>query len=235
MAAFSAETPPFDPRCRQLPQEARTPLLRESIERGLEQLIRLREGQFSFSLTEGPPRKVRSAGHLARRRCPTGINAQELLLDLARGMDEDRRDSTAALEASFAEPEDNTVPPELAVQVEPPAAAGARAPASAAPSAPAPPAPTPARAPDAPPAPAEETKTILLVDDEDGVRAHPGRAFRPRRVQRGRGRGPGRGREEGRPPGKASIPFLLVTDLGMPTSGARRSRAGSRWSSVSGR
>jgi hypothetical protein len=27
--------------------------------------------------------------------------------------------------------------------------------------------------------------------------------------------------------GKASIPFLLVTDLGMPTSGARRSRAGS--------
>jgi CheY-like chemotaxis protein len=32
-----------------------------------------------------------------------GINPQEMLLDLARGLDEDRRDSTAALEASFAE------------------------------------------------------------------------------------------------------------------------------------
>jgi hypothetical protein len=119
VAAFSAETPPFDPRYRQLPQEARTPLLRESIERGLEQLIRLREGQFSFSLTEGPPRKV-GPRDISEETLPQGINAQELLLDLARGMDEDRRDSTAALEASFAEPEDNTVPPELAVQVEPP-------------------------------------------------------------------------------------------------------------------
>ena len=31
---------------------------------------------------------------------------QELLLNLAQGMDEDRRNSTAAVEASFAEPED---------------------------------------------------------------------------------------------------------------------------------
>ena len=33
-----------------------------------------------------------------------GINPQELLLDLARGIDEDRRDSSAVLEASFAQP-----------------------------------------------------------------------------------------------------------------------------------
>ena len=41
---------------------------------------------------------------MAEETLPSGINAQELLLDLARGMDEDRRDSAAALEASFAEP-----------------------------------------------------------------------------------------------------------------------------------
>ena len=84
VAAFSAETPPFDPRYRQLPPEARTPLLRESIERGLEQLIRLREGQFSFSLTEGPPRRV-GPRDISEETLPQGINAQELLLDLARG------------------------------------------------------------------------------------------------------------------------------------------------------
>jgi hypothetical protein len=89
-------------------------------------------------------------------------------------MDEDRRDSTAALEASFAEPEDNTVPPRSWRPIEPPPPPVRAAPASAAPSAPGRPAPLPARAPDAPaqrpPAPAEETKTILLVDDEDEVR-----------------------------------------------------------------
>ena len=70
VAAFSAETPPFDPRYRQLPAEARTPLLRESIERGLEQLIRLREGQFSFSLTEGPPAQGGPARHLRGDAAP---------------------------------------------------------------------------------------------------------------------------------------------------------------------
>ena len=78
-------------------------LIRARIEMALEQLIRLREGQFNFSLTEQPP--PRSPAATSRPRLLSqGINAQELLLDLARGMDEDRRDSTAALEASFAPP-----------------------------------------------------------------------------------------------------------------------------------
>ena len=40
-------------------------------------------------------------GHRAETLA-TGINPQELLLDLARGIDEDRRDSQAAVEESFA-------------------------------------------------------------------------------------------------------------------------------------
>src|SRR6185436_17818836 len=177
VAAFSAETPPFDPRYRHLPPEARTKLLRQNIEHGLEQLIRLREGQFSFSLTEGPPRKV-GPRDISEETLPQGINAQELLLDLARGMDEDRRDSTAALEASFAEPPDDvTVPPELAaeeeVTFEEEVPVEEEAPAEEEP----PPLPVRAPAPAAAPpppvaAPATETEitTILLVDDEDEVR-----------------------------------------------------------------
>jgi CheY-like chemotaxis protein len=245
VAAFSAETPPFDPRYRQLPPEARTPLLRESIERGLEQLIRLREGQFSFSLTDGPPRKV-GPRDISEETLPQGINAQELLLDLARGMDEDRRDSTAALEASFAEvPDDQTVPPELAAEEEvtfeevppveeepPPLPVPAPAPASAAPPAPAPPPPTPARAPEAPtsasPAPSadEETKTILLVDDEDEVRRILAERFARGGYNVVEAEDPDAAVKKAGRLGKASIPFLLVTDLGMPTSGGTSFQGG---------
>ena len=35
---------------------------------------------------------------------PYGINPEELMLDLAKKLDEDRRDAAAALEASFAAP-----------------------------------------------------------------------------------------------------------------------------------
>jgi CheY-like chemotaxis protein len=246
VAAFSAETPPFDPRYRQLPPEARTPLLRQSIERGLEQLIRLREGQFSFSLTDGPPRKV-GPRDISEETLPQGINAQELLLDLARGMDEDRRDSTAALEASFAEvPDDQTVPPELAAEEEVtfeevppeeeppplPVPAPAPAPASAAPPAPAPPPPTPARAPEAPtsvspvPSADEETKTILLVDDEDEVRRILAERFARGGYNVVEAEDPDAAVKKAGRLGKASIPFLLVTDLGMPTSGGTSFQGG---------
>src|SRR5258707_1183870 len=168
VAAFSAETPPFDPRYRHLPPEARTPLLRQSIEGGLAQLIRLREGQFSFSLTEQPPLRI-GPRDISEETLPEGINAQELLLDLARGMDEDRRDSTAALEASFAEPPVDVGGAEALVDLPPAAPVPATAVRSSAPSAPPPPADTAARA-SVPPPSEGEASTILLVDDEDEVR-----------------------------------------------------------------
>ena len=188
VSAFSGETPPLDPRAAQLPPEGRGQLLRERIEIALEQLIRLREGQFSFSLTDEPPREVGAARHRARRRCATGINAQELLLDLARGMDEDRRDSTAALEASFAEPPDDDPVP---------AGAGGhwsrrrcRCRAAAACSARrsrcrrrAPDGRRPVRAA-ARRADGREANTILLVDDEDDVRRMLAERFAARRATR---------------------------------------------------
>src|SRR6185436_12368615 len=157
-------------------------------------------GQFNFSLSEQPPKKV-GAREIELETLADGINPQELLLDLARGMDEDRRDSTAVLEASFAEapPPDGEVaevrevraPEPVAPAPEPPAPAAAAPPPVAAPPsprpAPPPPPPPPAAPPAAPPvrpaaarppasprpAPAAEPSgppSVLLVDDEADVR-----------------------------------------------------------------
>src|SRR5262249_62396338 len=73
--------------------------------RSLTDSIRSGEGEFTSSLAAEPP--LPSAGRDRRAEAlETAINAQERLLGLARGMDEDRRDSAAALESSFAdEPE----------------------------------------------------------------------------------------------------------------------------------
>ena len=247
VAAFSAETPPFDKRTRDLEPGARLALLRRNIERGLEQLIRLREGQFSFSLTDDTPTFV-GTRDISEETLPQGINAQELLLDLARGMDEDRRDSTAALEASFAEPpeEAGTFAPPVGADAEtgaiapapsiPPAAEPPPGPAAAPPRA-APPAPAavPAAAPAVPPplpppvaAPsaAAEAATILLVDDEDEIRRILAERFTRGGYNVVEAEDPDTAVKKAGRLGKASIPFLLVTDLGMPTSGGTSFQGG---------
>src|SRR5712692_4131058 len=99
VSSFTWDSPPLDPRTATLPPTKRDTVLRRRIEMALEQLIRLREGQFSFSLTDDTPTAI-GPRDLAPETLTAGINAQELLLDLARGIDEDRRDSSAALEAS---------------------------------------------------------------------------------------------------------------------------------------
>jgi CheY-like chemotaxis protein len=224
VAAFSAETPPFDKRHRDLAPENRVPVLRQNIERGLQQLIRLREGQFSFSLTDDTPTIV-GTRDISEETLPQGINAQELLLDLARGMDEDRRDSTAALEASFAEPpeeglgaaEGEVAPPPVPTAAmksrpeaapKPPASRAAPAPSSA-----------PAAAAVAAPAEPPEASTILLVDDEDEIRRILAERFTRGGYNVVEAEDPDSAVKKAGRLAKASIPFLLVTDLGMPTSG----------------
>ncbi|HVR71024.1 MAG TPA: DUF4388 domain-containing protein, partial [Vicinamibacteria bacterium] len=102
VASFTWDSLPVDPRLRAVPPPKRAAVLRQRIELALEQLIRLREGQFNFSLAERTP-SVIGAREIGDETLADGINPQELLLGLARGMDEDRRDSTAAIEASVAE------------------------------------------------------------------------------------------------------------------------------------
>ena len=76
---------------------ARERAVRERIAVILERLVRLRDGEFAFNLTQQVP--VTLAGRdLSEEMLPYGINPEELMLDLAKKLDEDRRDAAAALE-----------------------------------------------------------------------------------------------------------------------------------------
>jgi CheY-like chemotaxis protein len=273
VAAFTWETPPLDPRARALLPEKRDVILRTRIEMALEQLIRLRDGLFNFSLTDKTPLEV-GGRDIEFELLSQGINAQELLLDLARGMDEDRRDSTAAVEASFAAAETDMdpdldellSPPPLpsraapAPNIEPPPLPRARpdleppplpraTPAVEPPSLPrstALPPPSPAQVtppplpvrvpppvPAAAPAPADPTRTlplkepaaaipvptILLVDDEGDVRRSLSEAFVRGGYTVVEAEDPESAVKKGSTLGKGGTEFLLVVDLGMPTTG----------------
>jgi CheY-like chemotaxis protein len=253
VCAFTWDSTPLDPRVRTLAADKRDKFLRTRIELALEQLIRLREGQFSFSLSDEPPQRVESRD-IRDETLGTGINPQELLLDLARGMDEDRRNSTALLEASFAEapsePEPASAPlatppdgfeeelelqpadededfapftlpvPKVSVQwkpadEEPEPAAPPPTPRSAPPAA----APEPAPSPAEPPA-------LLLVDDEEDVRRVLAEHLTQGGYQVVEADGPDSAVKKAGRLGKAGIPFILMTDLGMPTSGGSSFQGG---------
>lgn len=243
VASFTPETPPPDPRAATLLPEKRERLIRNRIEIALEQLIRLHDGQFNFSLTDEPPRRL-GGRDLEHETLADGINAQELLLDLARGIDEDRRDSSAALEASFAEPADEPSAPEPSGD-EGDHASGAPAPEAPAADA----AATSVLLPDPPSALAPpdsvasdepalsggevaaassdgEVRTILLVDDEEDVRRVLGDRFTDAGYQVVEAEDPEVAVKKAARLGKAGIPFLLVTDLGMPTSGGASFQGG---------
>ena len=234
VASFNWETVPLDPRIRTLTPEKRAALLRQRIEMSIEQLIRLREGQFSFSLTDKVPQTV-GGRDIREEALAQGINAQELLLDLARGLDEDRRDSTAALEASFAEVPEAPEAAEADVEVVE-SDGGGPEPALPDPGEvlapdPEPPAPAPSRAAPAPaPAPpgpaAEEPRTILLVDDEEEVRRILAEHFTRGGYQVVEAEDTDAAAKKANRLGKAGIPFLLVIDLGMPTSGGTSFQGG---------
>jgi CheY-like chemotaxis protein len=108
VAAFTADSPPADPRLATLPAEKRAQVQRSRIVFALEQLARLREGAFGFELTSEVPSTL-GARDLRLEAMPVGINPQDLLLDLAAGMDEGQAASAAAVEASFAAPEEGAL------------------------------------------------------------------------------------------------------------------------------
>jgi CheY-like chemotaxis protein len=103
VSAFTATSPPADPRLGSLPKDAREKAVRSRIGFALEQFARLREGGFAFELTDDVPAAV-GRRDIRLETLAQGINPQEMLLDLAQGLDEDRAQSSAAVEASFAAP-----------------------------------------------------------------------------------------------------------------------------------
>jgi CheY-like chemotaxis protein len=246
VAAFTAASPPADPRLGSLPGDARARAVRSRIGFALEQFARLREGGFSFELTDEVPAVV-GRRDIRLETLARGINPQEMLLDLAQGLDDDRAQSTAAVEASFAVPEEGAfaeepivpgeaLPSDLIVVEDGPSAP----PAGADPQpwqttpverhgtdtrplpkivlpAPPPPRPGPAAAPSL--AEPEAASDILLVDDEEDVRAILGRHFAAAGFRIVEAEGPDEAMKAAGLLRAQDGPFVLVTDLGMPASG----------------
>jgi len=234
VASFAWDLPPLDPGFKSLEKKQREAEVRRRIERSLAQLIRLREGQFQFSLSGQPPKTIGSR-EISLETLETGINPQELLLNLARGMDEDRRDSSAAIEEGLTElPALEEAPPPV-----PEAAPAAsvpeftvavpesllRAPAAAPPPELAPAAPAVGAAP-APQPPEPEIKALLLVDDEEDVRRTLAQTFTQGGYQVVEAEDPDTAVKKASRLSKAGISFVLVADLGMPTSGGSSFQGG---------
>ncbi len=108
VSAFTANSPPPDPRLSSLPRGAREVAVRSRIAFAMEQLARLHEGAFGFELTESVPKTI-GRREITLETLAAGINPQEMLLELAQGIDEDRAHSAAAVEASFAAPDEAVV------------------------------------------------------------------------------------------------------------------------------
>lgn len=269
VSSYTWDSLPVDPRSATLSEAKREMLVRNRIAMALEQLIRLREGQFNFSLTEDVPKAV-GGRSISAETLREGINPQELLLDLARGIDEDRRDSSAVLEASFAQPpaEDEplegpasadvadrdavaafvreapavsaptpasrsgeTIPvPSLDLsdaatpEADPPAPSGRSPAAGLAGPLPAPPPSAPAA--NAVQASAPAVRTILLVDDEEDVRRVLGGLFNLVGYDVVEATDPVSAAKQAQKLARTETPFLVITDLGMPTSGGSSYQGG---------
>ena len=102
VAGYAWDVPAL-PAGEPAPGPARDRLVRDRIALILEKLVRWRDGEFAFHLSPEVPIAL-GGRDLAGEMLPGGINPEELMLDLARTLDEDRRDAAATLEASFAAP-----------------------------------------------------------------------------------------------------------------------------------
>jgi CheY-like chemotaxis protein len=228
--------PPLDP-----PQGvARERVVRERIASILERLVRLREGDFAFNLTQEVP--VTLAGrNLSEEMLPYGINPEEMVLDLAKKLDEDRRDAAAALEASFVTPPLETAP---AAEESP---APDPAPTEAAPAVELDAAPSPAEADSdlleellveeppleelqleepAQPAAAASGPTVLLVDDEPEVLRVVVERLAAAGFVVSQASDLSEARAEMAKLASRKQPFFLVADVGLPSEGGSSFRGG---------
>jgi CheY-like chemotaxis protein len=84
----------------QYQEEEKSSIMKEQVETSLRELARLREGGFHFQLTPSVSRELEGAD-ISPFLLQSGINTQHLLMDLAKDIDDDRRDTTAMLESVF--------------------------------------------------------------------------------------------------------------------------------------
>jgi CheY-like chemotaxis protein len=195
VSGYAWDVPPL-PQGEAAEAAKRESVVRQRITTLVERLVRLRDGHFAFNLTQGVPGTL-GGRDLSGETLPYGINPEELMLDLARKLDEDRRDTAAALGASFVTPpeEDDVVLEELPPEEpsEPRAGAG---------------------------------PTVLLVDDEPEVRRVLGARLSAAGFQVAAARGPAEARQEMERLAAERTPFLLLADVGLPSEAGTSFRGG---------
>jgi CheY-like chemotaxis protein len=174
------------------PGPARELVVRQRIATILERLVRLREGDFAFHLSDSVP-SVLGDRDLSGETLPFGINPEELMLDLARQLDEDRREAAAVIQASFAAP----APPPEAEAEELEEIAELEDPGSAGPA-------------------------VLLVDDEPEVRRVVGDRLRAAGVEVALAGGAAEAQRQMDRLSRERGRFLVVTDLGLPSGSSFR-------------
>ena len=213
VSGYAWDVPPL-PQDDRLAGAARERAVRQRIAAILERLVRLRDGDFAFNLSPQVPTAL-GGRDLSAEMLPYGINPEELMLDLARTLDEDRRDAAAALEVSFATPlEDDVVLEELR-QDEPPAIPVERSD----PSVGARPEPPAAAGPATGPA-------VLLVDDEPDVCRVVGERLAAAGFGVTSAPGPAEARSEMERFAGRRQPFLLLADVGLPSEAGSSFRGG---------
>jgi CheY-like chemotaxis protein len=224
VSCFTPDTPALPGEVAQVAGPERAAAIRKRIETALEELVRLREGQFLFSLTPEVPAVV-NGREIRAETLEQGIKAEELLLELARGMDEDRRDAAAAVETGFAEAAETLSPspgPEPAATAIGPGPSGegvetvdlGELPEESAADRELPPLPELEDLPDE----EGQHRVVLLVEDEADLRALLARAFIEGNWQVVEAGSPASAMRAARSLQDLGLPFVLVVDRGMPTS-----------------
>ena len=166
-------------------------VLEKQVELSLRELSGLREGTFEFELADEIAAELDGldiSPFLQRE----GVNAQHMLLDLARNMDEERRDAIELIETSDTVVD---VPSPLAV----------------------PPPPPPVAVSEDPPL-ENQTMTVVLVDDEPDIVDVVGDELESRGFRVARATGPAEGAALAQERQASGENVLVVTDLKMPTS-----------------
>jgi CheY-like chemotaxis protein len=113
-ALSSSTTPILSPMAGRTLDESRALLLEDEVRIALRELVALREGRFEFVLSNEPP--THFEGMDVRKFLLTdGVDPQALMLELARELDNERKDSSSLLESpdgldSPLAPEDEPVP-----------------------------------------------------------------------------------------------------------------------------
>ena len=218
------------------------PNIRGHIGSILERLVRLREGQFAFTLCEAVPTAL-GGRDLSSEMLDDGINPEELMLELARKLDEDRRACTASLEASFAEPDADTSAPQAGAAAGPQpevgtgplpevgtaiaASEGHSAGGSPGTATVAEPQAAPGELPvEALPLSPETRSAVLLVDDEPEVCRVVGRRLVDAGFDVALAASADHARREMLRLSAAGRRFLLVVDLGLPSESGSSFRGG---------